>query len=118
MVVVSTGSTFDGGERVASIARTIDRSIRDVNRVGIFRIDSDVAEIPAASPDTGFRVRAGPILASVVGPVKAAFFCIEDEIDAARIGGCHGDPDSAESFRWPGARRGVLSEDRSSGGFV
>src|SRR6202171_2448695 len=108
MVVVSTGSTFDGGERFASIAITIDRSIRDVNRVGIFRIDSDVAEIPAASPDTGFRVRAGPILASVVGPVKAAFFCIEDEIDAARIGGCHGDPDSGESFRWKAVSGGFF----------
>src|SRR5450755_2958772 len=49
VVIVASGSAFDGGEVLASIGRAVGRGVGDVDDVGILRIDAHAAEIVAAS---------------------------------------------------------------------
>src|SRR5579872_5092308 len=52
MKVVTVGRTLDRGEMRSAIGRTIESRVRDVDTICIFGIDRDVAEVPAALPQT------------------------------------------------------------------
>jgi len=55
VVVVASGSAFDGGESLASVGGAVGGGVGDVDRVFIPGIDLDAAEVVAASVDTFFR---------------------------------------------------------------
>src|SRR5262249_60793762 len=66
MEVVAGGIAFDGRPRFARVGRAIDGRIHDVNQVWVFRIGSDLLEVPAAPPQTLVAGESGPGCACVV----------------------------------------------------
>src|ERR1051326_8302254 len=52
VIIVTAGRAFDGRPSLSAISRPIHRSIHHVNHVRIFRVGSDLLEIPAAIPQS------------------------------------------------------------------
>src|SRR5438874_5814830 len=88
-----------------AVARAIDAGVRDVDEIGIFRIDDDLAEVPAAAPDALVARGFGPRRAGIVGPEQAAVLCVDDRIDARATGRRDGDADAADGVGRQPARQ-------------
>ena len=71
MVVVASGSAFDGGEVLASVIRPVGRNVGHKDHVPISRIDAHASEVVAASPHAVFGVHELPAFARIVGAIDA-----------------------------------------------
>ena len=100
VVVVAPRRAFDGVEGLSPVPRAVERSIADVNRVGVFGINRHTAEIPSAFPDSIFRVHSPPVHARIVGAIEPALFGIHDQVNAIGIRRRNRDTDPSQSFRW------------------
>ena len=98
MIVVAAGSSFEHDEGLAAVARTIQAGVRQVDGVGVFRVDADFAEVPAAAPDAAVAGHALPIVAAVVGAIESAFLGVDDQVNATRIAGREGDAHAPDAF--------------------
>src|SRR5208283_6064241 len=120
VIVVASGSAFDGGGVLTGNGRAVGRRIGHINHVFIFWINADAAEVVAASPDAVFVVHLLPAFARVVGAVDAAAFLgIHPRIHAIGIAGRNGGTDAANALGFAGQSFGELPPGVSSiGGFV
>src|SRR5581483_1310152 len=99
MIVVAAGSALDGDKSFSRIGRTIDGDIGNVNRVRVFGIDVNFAEVPEAA-EARIMAGANPGLAAIVGLEHATLFRVDERIDAlamsaARNGQAYASPISA-----------------------
>src|SRR5438067_5513432 len=72
VIVVAARRAFPGGERCSTVDGLVRGSIRNVNDVGIFWIDAEFAEIPAALPEPAIVRNALPICCAIVRAIQAA----------------------------------------------
>ena len=72
MVVVAARRPAQRHPRLAAVLGSRHRDVRHVDDVGVLRIDDDVLEIPAASPERGIARQLGPRRARVVGAEESA----------------------------------------------
>src|SRR6202007_1048090 len=72
--------------------------IRDVNGIGIFGIDAEFAEVPAALPDASVIRNALPVLRTVVRTVKPAVFLVHNQINVFRIAGRNRNSDATQAL--------------------
>ena len=86
-------------------------------RSGFFGIDSDHAEVPAASPDAMLVVAALPCGAGIVGAIQAAILGIDDRVHAIVFAAGDSDADAAQTFtrQAAGELRPVIA---AVGGFI
>jgi len=120
VVVVASGSAFDGGESLASVGGAVGGGVGDVDRVFIPGIDLDAAEVVAASVDTFFAVHLLPAFAGIVGAVDAAiFFSVNPGVHAVGIAGRDSGADAADALGFAGKAFGELMPGVAAvGGFV
>src|SRR6266571_2432198 len=87
MIIVAARRAFDRRPRLASVHRSINGRVRDIDDVWVFRIDCDLTEVPATSPDAIVARRFAPGSACVVGTIKTTGLRIDDCVDAIAIRG-------------------------------
>ena len=109
VVVVAARRALHRNKCPPAVFGTVDIHVDRIDNVGIFRLDGDSAEVPAARPDSLIAARARPCCAGVVGPIDAAFRRIDDEVDAPRHRRSHRDSDSAGFCRQTGNRVPVIA---------
>src|SRR6185312_3683725 len=112
-----------------AVARTVQRSIWNVDEVGVRRIGIDASEVPAASRQSRIAVDQVPAVARIIGTIHAASLsCLvcsaygipgtDDRIQTRtrrRVG--HGDTDTAHVRRQP-IRRELLPGRAAVAGVV
>src|SRR6478609_6768602 len=72
MVVVATRRSAQYDPRFAAILRAIDGDVRHVDDVRVLRIDRQLLEIPAASPQRRIVRHSAPRRARVVGAKESS----------------------------------------------
>src|SRR5258708_4487451 len=98
VIIVAAGRAFPGVESGSAVGGLVRRGVRHINRVGIFWIDAEFTEVPAALPDAAVVRDTLPVLRAVVGTVQTTVFGVDDQKNALRIAGRDGDADAAETF--------------------
>src|SRR6266481_215029 len=93
MIIVATRRALDRGPGPTQVCRSIDRSVGNVNQVGIFRIDCNLFKVPTAVPNTLVARSLDPFSAGIIGNKEAALFGIDDGVHAIMIRRRHGDSD-------------------------
>ena len=93
MVVVTAGRAADHVPGDAAVAAAVHGDVRHVHDVGVLRIDRDLLEIPAASPERLVGADAPPRAAGVVGPEHTA-------LSGWRLGGWGGAPGCRRRWCW------------------
>ncbi len=69
VIVVAAGSALPRVEGDAAVGRFVGGGVRDVHCIGIFGIDAEFTEIPAALPDAAVVRNTLPVLRAIVGTV-------------------------------------------------
>ena len=107
VVVVAAGRAFDRRERLSAVGRAIRGRVGRVDDVGIGRIDADVGEVVAASPDARFGVHPRPARARIVRSVEAGCARGRPRVDPFPVTRRDADPDAAHAV---GVRRQAAGE--------
>ena len=98
MIVVAAGRALNRRPGFARVGRAIERSVRDVDRVRVLRVNDRLAEVPAAAPYARVVRDERPSLARVVRAVESAGLRVNDCVDAVSIGRRDGESDATETF--------------------
>src|SRR5215472_3313699 len=85
VIVIAAGSTLDGDKSFSRVGGAVDGNIGDVNRVRVFGIDIQLAEVPHATANARISSGAQPGLAAIIRLEKSAIFCIDQRIDALAV---------------------------------
>src|ERR1700693_3158901 len=96
--VVATRRALDRGKMSAAVGRAVERGVRDVDQVGVLRIDRHMAKIPAAFPQTPLAAGQAPGRAAVIAAIEPAGLRVEDRVDTIWIARCNRDADLAYAF--------------------
>ena len=99
VVIWASRIAFEHGEGLSSVLRLVDRSVRHIHNVRVFRINADFSEVPPSPPDTLVIRNALPLLSAVIRPVQPALLGIHDQVNPFRIARRKRDSDSPEAFR-------------------
>src|SRR5580704_1889016 len=94
-VIISMRRAYET-EAVAAIGRAINGGVQHVNRIHIFGIGENVMEIPGALRITVITGEELPGIASVIAAIDAAFFRLDDGVNAIAVGARNGHADAAE----------------------
>src|SRR5882672_7502530 len=94
-VVVAVGR-IEAFECLAAVVRTEQAGVGDVDLVRILGVGPNVGEIPGALAKTVIVIDQGPVGATVIAAVEAAFLRFDERVDDIRIGAGSGHADAAE----------------------
>ena len=92
VVIVAPRRALDRRPALAPVGRPVERRVRDVDDVGVLRIDGDLAEVPAASPDAVVARHQRPRRAGIIRAVKPALLGVDDGVHAAGVVGATARP--------------------------
>src|SRR5207244_7365450 len=106
-----TRSALEGDEGLAAVRGAVGTGVGDVEDVFVFRIDLDLGEVVAASPQAPLAVDKAPAIAGVVGAIEAAGLGVDHGEDKFRVAAGDADADASQAF----ARRGQAFGERSPG---
>ena len=87
------------GQQIKSftaVDRTEEPGVHEIQRVRRFRISVNFAEIPGALAESPVVVHTRPMLAGIIGAIKATLFRFYDGINTVGIGAGNSDADLAE----------------------
>src|ERR1017187_186611 len=87
MIIVAAWRPLQHLEGLAAIPRPIESHVGDVDDVGVFRVDGDAAEVPAATHDARGGGNACERASAIVGAEQAASVPFGEHIDAGRASG-------------------------------
>ncbi len=105
VIVVAAGRALDRHERPAAVAAAVERRVHHVERLGIARIDRQLAEVPAAAPHPLVGGRPPPGRAAVVGAEDAAVDRVDDRVHRVRPAWRDGEADPPGRRRQAGRRQ-------------
>ena len=71
----------------ATIVRSIETGVEDIDFVGVLRICIDARVVPGALPQIALLVRLRPVLTAVIRSKHATVFCFDNRPQTIRVRG-------------------------------
>ncbi len=102
MVVVASRRAAHNRDRLAAVLRTVERNIRDINYIGILRINRNAAEVPGTAGQTRIGILQRPGIASVIGSVEPGLLRINQRINSLAVRRYRNPRASPFAIRQPG----------------
>ena len=74
VIVISARRAAHDRNCLSAVLRSVKSNIRNVDHIGILRIDGDAIEVPCATRESRISIREHPCVASIVRPIEAGLF--------------------------------------------